>query len=86
VVLIQLTVDGLNATFAATVNVTGVLVPPTVFTTTFPVAAPAGTVVTITVFVQSPVLAIVAVTVLPEPLEKRTCPVAAVWLVPRFDP
>ena len=66
--------DGLNATFAASVNTTGVLVPPEVFTTRFPVAAPAGTVVTMSVLLQSPALAMVAVSGPPDAFEKRTTP------------
>jgi len=86
VVLVQLTLDGLNATFATRVNVTGVLAPPEVWMTTGPVAAPAGTVVTMSVVVQSPGLAIVAVTVPPDPFENSTCPAAAAWLAPKFEP
>ena len=70
-VAVQLIVDGLNATFWLTVKVRGVLVPPTVFTTRLPVAAPAGTDVTIRVFVQSLGLAITAATEPPLPLANR---------------
>jgi hypothetical protein len=86
VVLVQLTVDGLKATFAATVNTTGVLVPPDVLTTRLPVAAPAGTVVTIRELVQSPALAMSAVSGPPVPFVKSTCPDAAAWPLPKFDP
>jgi len=84
VVVVQLIVDGLNATFWVTVKVRGVLVPPTVFTTRLPVAAPEGTDVTIRVFVQSLALAMTAATVPPLPLANSTCPVPCV--APRLEP
>src|SRR5437867_128309 len=46
-------VEGLNAAFWVSVNTTGALVPAGVSTTTLPVAAPPGTVVTMKVPVQS---------------------------------
>src|SRR5712692_10216238 len=86
VVLVQLTVDGLKATFAATGSTSVVLVPPEVLTTRFPVAAPAGTVVTISVLVQSPALAMSAVSGPPVALVNSTWPEAAAWPLPKFEP
>jgi hypothetical protein len=79
-------VEGLKVACWVTVNVTGILVPPTVFTTKFPVAAPEGTVVTMSVPVQSVAAAIVPATVPPLPLLNNTEPPAVVWSGPKFDP
>src|SRR5512135_3004934 len=83
-VAVHVMVDGLKAAFWLSVKVIALLVPPEVFTTTGPVAAPAGTVVTMKVLLQSPAFAITALTVPPVPLEKSTAPDP--WAAPKFCP
>jgi len=87
-VAVQLTVDGLNATFATTVKMTGVLVPPAVSTNrvSLPSGTPVGTVVTIRLLVQSPAIEMVAVSRPPAVVENTTWPDARLWLVPKLLP
>ena len=66
--------DGLNATFATTVKMTGPLVPPDVSTNTvsLPSGTAVGTVVTMRTLVQSAALVMVAVSRPPAVVENTT--------------
>src|SRR5437899_3336549 len=66
----------------------GALVPPEVSTNrvSLPTGTPAGTVVTISRFVQSPALAMSAVSRPPAVVENTTCPEAALALAPKLLP
>src|SRR6266699_2746585 len=67
-----------------TVKTIGALVPPEVSTNRVsrPTGTPAGTVVTMSRFVQSAALVMAAVSRPPAVVENITCPNATLWLVP----